>query len=275
MQKGNVTNQILGSFLMLPIDLRRVLDLWPLPRPQAIALLGSYARGDAGPFSDVDLLFLLPAGAAKPERNTFLIDGYLVVVTAVTPEQIDGWFTEPEQAVNVVAALRDAIPLQDPDSLFAAVQSRAHAFAWTAELQAKADRYASRAMVGWIEESHKGLEGLRRNDTGRLLNARFGLSWGLAGLMRVQRGILGNSDNGFYDDVRNALGRESRWSRLLSTTFGAATSASALFSLHEEVIAGLRLYCETTRLLADALQPEDRPLIESTVARIEQAISGL
>ncbi len=255
---------------MLPIDLRRLWEQWNLPQPQAIALLGSYARGEAGHFSDVDLLFLLPAGAAKPERTSFLIDGYLVVVNAVTPEQIDGWFTEPEQAVNVVAGLRDAISLRDPDSLFAAVQSRAHAFTWTAELQAKADRYASRALVGWIEESHKGLEGLRRNDTGRLLNARFGLSWGLAGVIGVQRGVLGNSDNSFYDDVRHAVGAESRWSRLLSIAFGVATSASTSFSLHEEVTAGLLLYCETVRLLADALQPEDRPLIEATVARIEQ-----
>ncbi|HIC16720.1 TPA: hypothetical protein EYO77_01260, partial [Candidatus Poribacteria bacterium] len=31
------------------------------------------------------------------------------------------------------------------------------------------DAYASRKMVGWIEEVHKGLEGLRRKDSGRLL----------------------------------------------------------------------------------------------------------
>lgn len=259
---------------MLPIDLHCMWEQWASPLPQAIALLGSYARGDAGPSSDVDLLFLLPAGAAKPERTTFLIDGHLVVVNAVAPEQIDGWFTEPEQAVNVVAGLRDAIPLQDPDSLFAAVQNRAHVFVWTADLQAKADRYASHAMVGWIEEAHKGLEGLRRNDTGRLLNARFGLSWGLAGVMRVQRGILGNSDNSFFDDVRQRMGTASRWSQLLSTAFGVAAPDNTPHSLHEEVTAGLRLYCETARLLADAVQPEDRPLIESTVVRIEQAISS-
>ena len=257
---------------MLPIDLDDLWLQWDSPRPQAIALLGSYARNDAGPFSDVDLLFLLRADAPKPARTSFLIDGFLVVVNAVTPEQIDGWFTEPEQAVNVVAALRDAIPLQDADGLFAAMQRRARAFTWTAEMQAKADRYASREMVGWIEEAHKGLEGLRRNDVGRLLNARFGLSWGLAGLMRVQRGILGNSDNSFYDDVRASLGQESRCSRLLATVFGAATSGSASSSLHEEVIAGLRLYCETARLLADVLQADDRPLIEATVARIEQNV---
>jgi len=259
---------------MLPIDLADFLGGWQWTAPQAIALLGSYARGDAGPFSDVDLHFLLPAGAPPPERNSFLVDGYLVTVNAVTPEQIDGWFTEPEQAVNVMAAIRDAIPLQDPDGLFAAIQRRANAFVWTDELQAKADRYASHELVGLIEESHKGLEGLCRNDTGRLLNARFGLSWLLARLMRVQRGILGNSDNSFYDDVRQALGVESRWSALLSNAFGAALAGNGLLSLREEVMAGLQLYCETARLLDDILQAEDRPLIEATVTRIEQELNG-
>ena len=255
---------------MLPIDLQHLWLQWDSPRPQAIALLGSYARNDAGPFSDVDLLFLLRADAPQPEYTSFLVEDRLVTVNAVWPEQIDGWFTEPEQAVNVVAALRDALPLRDPERIFAAVQRRARAFTWTAEMQARADRYASREMVGLIEESHKGLEGLRRADVGRLLNARFGLSWLLARVVRVQRGILGNSDNSFYDDVRASLGHASRWSRLLATAFGAATSDSALLSLHEEVIAGLRLYCETARLLADILQADDRPLIEATVARIEQ-----
>jgi len=260
---------------MLPFDLDDFWQQWDSSRPQAIALLGSYARGDAGPFSDVDLLFLLAADAPPPTRTSFLVEGRLVTVNAIHPEQIDGWFTEPEQAVNVVAALRDARPLQDPDGQFAAVQRRAHAFTWTAQMQAKADRHASQELVGLIEEVHKGLEGLRRKDTGRLLNARFGLSWLLARVMRVQRGILGNSDNSFYDDVRASLGQGSRWSRLLATAFGISTADSPPPSLHEEVVAGLHLYCETARLLAPILQAEERPLIDATVRRIETELPAI
>ncbi|MCL4834245.1 MAG: nucleotidyltransferase domain-containing protein [Caldilineaceae bacterium] len=257
---------------MLPFLLDDLWKQWGSPRPQAIALLGSYARGDAGPFSDVDLLFLLPANAPPPERTSFLVKEWLVNVNAVGPEQIDDWFTQPEQAVNVVAALRDAVALKDPDGLFADLQRRAYGFTWTGEIQSQADRYASREMVGLSEEAHKGLEGLRRNDVGRLLNARFGLSWLLARVLRVQRGILGHSDNGFYDDLRASLGRESRWSRLLAAAFGVTLSGERPPSLHEEVIAGLNLYCETARLLTDILQAQDRPLIDATVARIEQRL---
>lgn len=274
MQRGNVLrgDETAGQdpiLPMLPFKLDEFWKQWDSPHPQAIALLGSYARGDAGPFSDVDLLFLMPAEASPPARTIFLVEGRLVTVNAVFPERIDGWFSEPEQAVNVVAALRDALPVQDPDGLFAGVQHRAHAFTWTAQMQAKADRHASRELVGLIEEAHKGLEGLRRKDTGRLLNARFGLSWLLAGVMRVQRGILGNSDNSFYDDVCASLGQGSRWSRLLTTAFGISTADSPSHSLREEVVAGLYLYCETARLLTPILQAEERPLIAATVRRIE------
>ncbi len=259
---------------MLPFNLDELWQQWDGPRPQAIALLGSYARGDAGPFSDVDLLFLLPADAEPPMRTSFLVADRLVNVNAVSPGQIDGWFTEPEEAVIVVAALRDAIPLQDPEGLFAVVQHQARAFVWTAERQAKADRYASRELVGLIEEAHKGLEGLRRDDVGRLLNARFGLSWLLARVMGVQRGVLGNSDNSFYDDVRASVGGETRWSRLLSIAFGISAADNPHPSLREEVIAGLHLYCETAHLLADVLQADDRPLIEATVKRIERELQA-
>jgi len=137
------------------------------------------------------------------------------------------------------------------------------------------NHYASSQMVGWIEEAHKGLEGLHRNEVGRLLNARFGLSWGLAGVMRVQRGILGNSDNSFYDDVRQSLGEASHWSRLLAVAFGVAGSDGKSLSLHESVVAGLQLYCETARLLAHALQPDDIPLIAATVVRISRFLGAI
>lgn len=251
-----------------------LLREWRGARPQAAALLGSYARGDAGTFSDVDILFLLPPDGAEGERTSFLVEGYLATVNAVHPERMDRWFTEPAQAVNVVAALRDAVPLQDPEQLFAAVQDRARSFVWTAEMQAKADRYASGEMVGLSEEAHKGLEGLRRNDVGRMLNARFGLSWLLARAVRVQRGILGNSDNSFYEDVRQNIGIHSRWSRLLATAFGVENTTLTPPSLREEVVAGLALYMETARLLDGAIQPEDRSLIELTVARIEAEMTA-
>lgn len=248
------------------------------PGVRAIVLMGSYARGDAGPFSDVDLLRLTdeePQGLTG--EGSHLIDERLVTVSNAAPARVDAWFTEPNKAVAVVASLRDARALLDRNNAFAQVQARANAFVWDSEMQAKANAYASQEMIGWIEEAHKGLEGLRRLkegelDAGRLLNARFGLSHGLSHVMQVQRGILSNSDNAFYDAITKAIGHDSEWSRLCGIAFAIGTVDGRQPTVPEQVEAGLRLYVETVRLLGDAIQPEHKPFIERTVARIRAAL---
>ncbi len=261
----------------------------------AFALLGSYARGDAGPFSDVDVVRFVNDDKHDTEVQSFLIGGeegesgldagapgrpnsrqWLVVRSTITPSQVESWFSEPGQAVNIIVGLRDGRALWDPDGVFGAIQQRARRFQWTQAHQEKADQLAGKELVGWIEEVHKGLEGLRRDDTGRLLNARFGLSWGLAWVMRVQRGVLTASDNTFYDEIISAVGPESRWARLLRRAFGTSNAGeSGPLSLREEVRSGLLLYCETFELLKEALPQQDYPLIAATVRRIHTELEGI
>ena len=291
--------------MQLPPSLPSYMKAWTTDATVAFALLGSYARGDAGPFSDVDVVRFVSDDSHEAEVQSFLIDGKtgsfgaspslvgemserdgvallkrhpqqtLAVRSTATPSQVESWFIEPGQAVNLIAGLRDGYALWDPDGLFAGIQQRARQFQWTEELQEKANCLAAKELVGWIEEVHKGLEGLRRNDIGRLLNARFGLSWGLAWVMRLQRGVLSHSDNAFFDDVVRVVGPESRWSRLLHRAFGLSHGErSALVSLHEEVRAGLLLYCETLALLEEAIPQEEYPLIKATVQLIKEEMGG-
>ena len=272
----------------LPAELPSLLEEWKTAETVAFALLGSYARGDAGPHSDVDIArfvnddrhceearsFLVGDGEAAKERDDYVRSPgsprpWLVVRSTVTPSQVESWFTEPAQAVNIIVGLRGGRALCDPEGIFAAIQQRAREFEWTQAHQDKADRLAGKELVGWIEEAHKGLEGLRRNDTGRLLNARFGLSWGLAWVMRLHRGVLSTSDNTFLDDVISVVGTQTRWSRLLCRAFGTETGGKeGLSSLRHEVESGLLLYCETYTILKEALPPDDLPLIAATVQRI-------
>ncbi len=102
----------------------------------AIALMGSEARGDAGPDSDIDLVRLLAEGvSAPPDSGSHLICGRLVAVSDVTPEQAGHWCTRPERAVQVVAGMRTAVPLSDPTGAFATLQRQAAAFVWDAPMQ--------------------------------------------------------------------------------------------------------------------------------------------
>lgn len=249
-------------------DLVRLFDG---PDVAALVLMGSHARGDAAPFSDVDLVrFVRSAEAAK--AKTLLVDDQLVVVSTVTPERIDPWFCEPGEAVETIRGLRQARSLLDRADYFAAIQARAHAFVWDEQMQRKADQWASAELVGLIEEVHKGLNGLVEGGRGRLLNARFGLSWLLSRVVAVQGGILMRGDNGIYDDLVNALGAESRWIRLRCTAWGIENDAGVAPILAQQVVAGLQLYIETVQLVASALQPEDAPKVNATVERIRHVL---
>lgn len=269
-----------------------------VPGVQAMALMGSFARGEAGPFSDVDVVRFwgdaaatvqpseglppLPTSWPKPSEGSppfplagsRLVAGRLVVVSDVMPEQVARWFAEPDEAVNSIAGVRSARVLWDPDGVLAAIQVRALAFVWDEVMQAKANRWVSEQMVGLIEEVHKGLTGLQRDDMGRLLNARFGLSWLLNRVMAVAKGVLVSGDNGFWVEVAAAVGPDSPWVQWRSRAFGVNSVDGVPPSLRQQVEAGLHLYVLTTELIAPALQPDDRPLIQATVRLIEGQVIG-
>ena len=255
---------------MGPIDFDALAARFRDDGVDAIALMGSHARGDAGPYSDVDLVRLRIADSPAREPATHLFNGVFVVVSDVTPADAEAWFSDPDKASACVAGLRRARPLWDPRGAFAALQRRADAFVWDESMQSRANAWAGGQMVGWIEEVQKGLEGLRRNDEGRLLNARYGLSWGLTNVMRVQRGVLITGDNGTYPEVAAAIGRDSQWVRLSRETFGIAGG----LSLRDQVVSGLRLYLLTAELIGQALAPHHRALIEEAVARIRKELAS-
>jgi predicted nucleotidyltransferase len=246
------------------------------PCVKAIVLMGSYACGTAGPFSDIDLVRFIDDGKIEPSvvDGSYLIDDFLVTVSSVNSQQIEEWFSRPELAVNVISGIRAAHPLLDRSNMYESVQNRARAFMWTAEMQQKANRWASQQMVGWIEEVHKGLEGLRSKDIGRMLNSRFGCSWGLSKIMAVYKNLLLTGDNSFYDEVGQAVGGDSEWVQLRRIAFGIEDKGGKAPSLQEQVVAGLRLYVATSKLINLILEPPDVTLVEQTVILIESELGG-
>jgi len=255
----------------LPVPLEQLIQRFDASGVQAIVLMGSYARGEAGSYSDIDVVRFTD-GMVLPGAGSYLMDRHLVVVSNVTPEQVERWFSEPEVATDTIMGARSAQTLLDRDSYFAGIQTRAQAFVWDQAIQERANHRASAMLVGWIEEVHKGLAGLQRNDIGRLLNARHGLSWGLSRVMKVQRGVLMSGDNALYDAVAQVMGQQSEWVRLHSTAFGIENEEGIAPTLSEQVRAGLRLFILTAELLASVLRMEDRPLITHTIQLIRNEL---
>ena len=245
-------------------DFGDLVERFQRPGIVAIVLMGSYAQGNANEFSDVDLVRFYADDNQTNEPKTYLVDGRFVVVSDVGPAKVKSWFSEPEPASASITGVRSGRSLWDPGGYFEAIQEQARAFVWDDEMQAKADKWCSSQMAGWIEEVQKGLAGLRLGDEGRLLNARFGLSWGLTKVLRVHRGILISGDNGSYREVVQDIGIESKWAKLSRRAFAMDGGDS----LAEQVRAGLGVYVLTAELLAHSLQPQDKKLIDEAVRRI-------
>lgn len=139
-------------------------------------------------------------------------------------------------------------------------------------MQQRANRWVSKGLVAMAGQARKGLEGLRRNDIGRLLLAHYGVSWGMNRVIQVQHGVLLSSANGTYDEVARGMGDQPEWVSLHRAAFGIEDEHGRTLTLREQVQAGLRLYALTAELLSPFLLPEHRPFIEQTVSFIRTAL---
>ena len=236
----------------------------------AIALMGSHARGDAGDYSDIDIVRFWDRAHECPDADTHLEDGHFIVVSNVSPHQAEAWFERPEIAVTVISGLRAAIPLFDPTGVFAEIRGRALAFTWDERLQRLANDYVSNEMVGYIEEAQKGMEGLRRRDAGRLMQCRNAISWAMMKVVMIHRGVLNTTENRIIDEAVASVGPDAKWSELCTRTIGRIDEDS---TPADQARAALLLYAETVRLVQDALRPEHRPLIAEVVQRIEREMA--
>jgi hypothetical protein len=126
-----------------------------------------------------------------------------------------------------------------------------------------------------VEEVHKGLAGLRAADAGRLLDATYGLSWGLNRLVEVQKGVplAGDVDwsPDWFERAEQVVGPRSAWARLRRRAFGVAADAPP--TLRERVVAGLRLCVATAELLADVWTPPGDELIAYAVRLVRGALA--
>jgi predicted nucleotidyltransferase len=88
---------LVNNAVFLPEITRRILSV---SAPEQIILFGSYARGDFGPDSDLDLLVILPVVQSSRSESTRLrraLRGLLVPVDiiVVTPQQIERYRNTP------------------------------------------------------------------------------------------------------------------------------------------------------------------------------------
>jgi predicted nucleotidyltransferase len=153
----------------------------------ALALTGSYARGNATAYSDVDVLRFVRERSERTKHYVYR-HGRLIGISTRTFDQYRQRFTLPEEAIFVVPALREACVLLDKEGEFTQLQQEAQAWTWE-PLQAAANYYAGEMMMGQTEIVHKTLRALILQDKLALAEMILLLFWGFC--ITSRNGALG------------------------------------------------------------------------------------
>ena len=237
-----------------------------------VAIAGSYARGEGGAYSDVDIHHYvrhMPAATAGTYYLRYM-HSYLVSISSTTLEAEYASLQNPKKAVWAIPGLHQLRILLDKDGSIAALKEFAAKITWES-IQAAADAYASWNLSGCSEEVHKILAGLAQRDESKTLYAIWGLTRELASSLLVQRGILIQTENAFIDLVQETAGRTSDWTRQFRLAIGLDPLPLEKSAFIGYGTASLHLYCETARLLQNFLLPEDAAVVNQTMEIIAEA----
>ncbi len=218
-----------------------------------ITLGGSYVRGNATPFSDVDLGCFYKDEASLPSHCLLYRNGLMVSVNTRTVASIRADLARPEKAIFLVATPRRI--LLDKDGSVTELMQEIATF-HIEPLQQKAYAYASSQMMLAAELVHKILsEILRRNDLA-IAYATAKLLSSLTEIVTVQGGVLVKSDSVYYQQVEVAVGAETAWTRYHRLVAGIDMVPANVSPVKVRAVAALHLYQETITLLQATMNPE-------------------
>ena len=201
-----------------------------------ISLMGSYSRNEHGEFSDIDIVCI-----SKKEREleVLFIEEKYMVISFVTENEVEKWFTNPELSFELLYGVAKLIRIWDSNNYLDNLKWRALSFKGDEVPQLKIDKYVNKELTFLIEEVNKGIQGLISKDKGRMLNCIFGLSHLLAKIIYVKKRILIVSDNTKYEQVLSSYKENREIEQLIKKVFGEVP-----MNLEERVRAGLKLFIE-------------------------------
>ncbi len=199
----------------------------------AVVMVGSYARGNASPYSDLDLV-VLGECLEHYERR----DGVLVVVHRANAADIRQSFTNGMATGSIIPGWREAKILYDQHEIAAQLQREAHAWTWDAVDAAACDRYVAQELAGLAEEVQKLAGSIQRGAPLTAAVQRNVLVLRMAGIMAVHRRVLYGSENRLWDLMAAELG--DPWATLQAQAMGLGGEPFA-----QTCRAALDLYAQT------------------------------
>ncbi len=238
---------------------------------RGIILGGSHARGDATPYSDVDLACFVP-DSFRPLRKRFLYrEGHLISISLKTLAGVQQQLTDPYQALWIVPSFQQARVLLDKDGSMRQLKQLVEAFAWES-LRTEAIEVAGSLLTGDAEFIHKLLGNSWKGNLSGVAYATTKLFDGATMAMALSHAVFITTDSLYYQEVEAVVGLGKAWTYYHRLLIGATTSAEDTSSVQARGKLALQLYRETARLLWPALNEERHSVVEQALRLIQQAL---
>ena len=252
------------------IFLKELIDEIDDDTIRGIVLGGSHARGDATPYSDVDLACFVP-DTFRPLRKRYLYrEGHLVSIGLKTLEGVKQQLAEPFQALWIVPSFRQAKVLLDKDGSMSQLKQMVENFTWDS-LRMEATGFAGRILISDAEFVHKLLGNYWRGNLSGIAYVVQRLFDGATMAMALYYGVFVTTDNMYFQEVESAVGSDSNWTHYHRLLSGVKTIGEDTYSLDARGKLALHLYRETATLLMPTLNEQRRNVVEHVLNLIERA----
>jgi len=249
--------------------IQSVIEKIDSPDIIGVGIVGSYARGQEGKYSDVDVDIYVNK---MPENEYDILtahywDGRLVSISHTLLDEERAALTDPKRAIWAVPGLRGMKILLDKDGSLKALQQAAQTFEWS-PLQPAADVFAGEQVLFCAEEVHKILNGLARGHESTVLYAVWGLVKNVLEAVAVQRGIMIVSENRYFDLIQDSMGRDSKWTRAFRMAWGLDAGTS---QYQARGAAALALYRLSAAMFDELIPEKHREVVNNTLRLIKEA----
>ena len=231
-----------------------------------MALAGSFARGCENKFSDLDLYRFVDGPVDEPHRYWLHPSGRLVSLTTVTISAETAKLEKPQAAVWAAPGLSQMWVLFDRTGDLARLKAQAAVYN-PLDHSEKAAAWSSETLHGNSEEVTKILGALQHDDDGAALHALLGMDYNLNMIAAVHLGVLFETENNFFEQVR--LAAPPDWARAQRVMMGFEPT-----TIQQRARAGLGLYRYTCRWLDNLIQPQHREIIAYAASLIPAEWEG-
>jgi len=250
-------------------DLVRELDH---PDIVGITLGGSYARGTASQYSDVDLACFWREGVKPPPKRFLYRHGKLISIKMTSVTEIREALSQPDSAMLAISGKRRL--LLDKDGSVARLLSEIEAFRWE-DLQEAANAQVSWWMMLKAEDVQKVLREFEQGNAGGLALVISHLVAVLTLVTALCHSTLITNDSTYYRQVQEAAGLDSGWTRAHRIATGLEAGPAGIAPLRARGIAVLHLYRETLVFARPVMQTEQRAIAEQVLRVVQSAAERL